>query len=687
MHRLTALLQRVPAAWWFIGLFILMCCAYEAGRVLHLRPQPHHLWRQSDCISLAWNYYDTTWNLLEPAVFQQFSDHGTSGRSAGEFPILYWVVGMIWRVTGPSEFLYRLLVLALYFVGSLALYDAVRRLTKDVFAATVIPLLLFTSPAVAYFGMAFLTDVPALSMALVGGWWTVRHMQERRAGQWYIAALFFALGILLKASSGFLFIALVGVLALESLPPVRRRSHGRLLFADPLHAWAGVLLTLVLVVPWYVYARHYNEVHGGYYTFNEPWPIWHMSAEGVRWAVTMGLRMVVFQVFDTSLWIAVGVAATVLVFNLGKPPWQAAVLLGGLLVGAGLHIVLWFNALFEMHDYYFINPAMVPMALLIGAAWLLISAYPQIGRSRWLRMAVGVLLLFNTAYAAQNLRMRYDETGRMKPEELWPIYHEAELAFWNGMGWWGMDDLVAGAAPLRAMGILPTDKVYYPADVSINSPLVLMGQRGWTSHRKPRMPEHLFIDSLRGCGLRYLVTSDPDHWNDPGLLELLDRPMGRVGSTWFFDLAPPAGSFTEEVLVAAGSVHHQGPVRLDTSLTAVGPVKADDAHRLFPVELRGLQLRQQGHGPGMLVVSGRLHQLTDTLDRPALCLKDERDGAQVAMERVVLPMGRFVVRFPFTDEHKDRESILFVHNPAGRPMAISDLSVKVTHTGPLAGGP
>ena len=119
--------ERVDPIWWFILAFFLMCCAYETGRVLHLRPQPHHLWRQTDCVSLAWNYYDTTVNLFEPAIHNQFADDWTSGKTAGEFPILYWLVGMLWRITGPSEFTFRLIELLLHFAGTLALFASLRR--------------------------------------------------------------------------------------------------------------------------------------------------------------------------------------------------------------------------------------------------------------------------------------------------------------------------------------------------------------------------------------------------------------------------------------------------------------------------------------------------------------------------------------------------------------------------------
>lgn len=114
-----------------LGVFVLLCGVYEYGRVLHLPPQPHHLWRQTNCLAIAYNYYAWEWNLFRPAVMSMISDHGLSGRSAGEFPVIYYVIGLLWKVTGPQEVVFRSLKLLLHAGGTLALFRAASLVIGD----------------------------------------------------------------------------------------------------------------------------------------------------------------------------------------------------------------------------------------------------------------------------------------------------------------------------------------------------------------------------------------------------------------------------------------------------------------------------------------------------------------------------------------------------------------------------
>jgi hypothetical protein len=75
-----------------------------------MRPSSVHQWRQAACLSLADNYYEGNWNLFEPSMHIQFSDNGTSGKSAGEFPLLYYIVAILWKIFGKHEFIFRLLI-------------------------------------------------------------------------------------------------------------------------------------------------------------------------------------------------------------------------------------------------------------------------------------------------------------------------------------------------------------------------------------------------------------------------------------------------------------------------------------------------------------------------------------------------------------------------------------------------
>ena len=107
----------------YIGklIFVLVGClilflAFGFHEVLFSNFYGMHAWRQSDCLSLAYHYYEGN-SFLEPEIHNLISDNNTTGKSAGEFPILYWLVGNIWSIIGHSESFYRFFVLLITISG------------------------------------------------------------------------------------------------------------------------------------------------------------------------------------------------------------------------------------------------------------------------------------------------------------------------------------------------------------------------------------------------------------------------------------------------------------------------------------------------------------------------------------------------------------------------------------------
>lgn len=535
MNRVRKPTSQSKAVWWLVALFIAMSSAYEAGRVLHLLPQPHHLWRQADCISLAWNYYDHTWNFFQPTIHNLFSDGYTTGKTAGEFPLIYYLVGMIWRITGPDLFIYRLIGFVLHFLGTLALFASVKRILKSAFWAICVALLFYASPAIVYFGIGFLTDVPAFDLALIGWWYTVRYATEGQDKYWTWAVFFFSLGMLLKVTAGMSLVALAGLLALSTL----YRGHATTqwsLFKGSRREWATMAIGFLAVYAWYAYAAWYNGQHGGKYTFNNLWPIWDMDPAARREAWDIGRHIVVFQIFDTSVWALFAVALGALLVKVRALPKQVVVLNALLFVGTVMFVLFWFPAL-NNHDYYFINPTITLAVLLVSFLWVLKRNYPKIWNGRWARLAMAGLLAYNVAYTAQNLQMRYDTSGTMSAGELWPIYHEAELPHWNGLNYWSLEPVVHIQPALRALGIQPDDRVIFADDWTINASFLFMGNRGWNNYGN-HLNEPGWMDMLIANGAKYFLCVDPKWTWDPITGPYLQDLIGEVNGVNVYRLHP-----------------------------------------------------------------------------------------------------------------------------------------------------
>ena len=199
----------------FVLLFIIFASFYYDS-VLSKGPLNAHMWRQTDCLSITRNYSQGV-HFLQPEMDILLADNHSTGKTAGEFPILYYTVGIIWKYLGESYLTYRLFYLLILFAGIVAFYKSLKILFKAPFWAIVISALLFTSPVYASYGVSFLTDAPAFSFVLIGLYFLLQYHKKRSIKIFYLAMAFFALGGLIKISSLIAFLFLFIIFLWESI--------------------------------------------------------------------------------------------------------------------------------------------------------------------------------------------------------------------------------------------------------------------------------------------------------------------------------------------------------------------------------------------------------------------------------------------------------------------------------------
>lgn len=654
------------------GLLLLFISVYEFGRVLHLRPQPMHLWRQSDCLALTLNFARGNGTFLEPEILSQIADKGTSGRSAGELPLIYFLMGKLWSVTGPSEFAYRLFGLLMHVAGTFALFGAVRRIVRSDFWAIATALLFFTSPVVVYYCVAFLPDVPAFDLALIGWYALVRFGEERRHGHWYVAAACFGLATLLKVTAGMSLVALCALLVIATLRPAWLGAQRRLL-PDLVPAWGAVAVIVAGVLAWYTHAEAYNDAHGGRYTFNNLWPIWEMDPERVEEAWRFAKDVLVFQVFDTSVWLLFGVALLALLANARSVPRAVWLLNALLLIGAMAYCVLWFNALL-FHDYYFINPQFALLAPWVTFLWWMSRQHADTLNARWARSAMSVLVLFNLAYAANNMHMRYNESGPLMRSSLLPLYHEMELPYWNSITYGPMRDLPTITPFLRERGVQEEDKVIFVDDGSINSALYLMGQPGFTRFGWD-LDTATTYRYLAALGARYLVLSESSWEEKRWLWPYLRRPMGRHGSAQLFDLRglerlrPVRSTIDVAQVPPAGVQVKVDALRAERGALYFGPGRT-------PLEVSGIRFDEPGTVSAILRVTGRVDRACATGGGLDLVYQGVGDRGYMSHKVSPLTTGRFVFELlvpqPIKGPHR-----LSVVNTTGSAFSLDSLVIEV----------
>jgi len=537
-RRFLRMLRKVDAGWWLAIGFILACCAYEYGRVFGSRPFSHHLWRQTSCLSMTYNLYMGEGGLLEPWFHNFFGDHGTSGRSAGEFTGLYWFVAWIWKLTGPREDVYRAVMLLLHFAGTWSLFQALRKLLSHGGWAALSALFFFGTPVMAYYSVGFLTEVPAFDLVLVGVWAMVRHYPLVRASDVLVACLFFALAGLLKITALMAPLTLFIWLLIEWLCDSSRVGRAVLFPNKPVSLMA-FLAAFGIVLAWTLHARNYNNTHGVFFSNQSILPIWTLPADRIVYYWECGRDLLVYQLFDTPGWyVLLGMLVYVVL------SWKAALRMLGvpllfLVIGVLLYSILWWEAL-DGHDYYYIIPMIVPVVLLATFLDTLRRRHPKVFASPWTVAAFASLVVYGVVYTANNHEMRTRGNGPLITERLLPLYSAKEFAFWDGLRYGSMADMLDLEPYNRSIGIRSDDLVINFDDPSVCAALYLMRQRGWVQFGSSFGTEE-DVQRLIDLGASYLFVVNERWLAEPYLQRFYRYPLGQHRSVRVFDLRPFQG--------------------------------------------------------------------------------------------------------------------------------------------------
>ena len=103
---------------YFLLVLILVSLFYYYPKIVLKRPESVHKWRQSDCTSLALNYYQNGMNFFQPQTHNFTSDNDTSGYCAtSEIPFVYYFVAILYKIFGYHDFIYRLFNTLIFYLG------------------------------------------------------------------------------------------------------------------------------------------------------------------------------------------------------------------------------------------------------------------------------------------------------------------------------------------------------------------------------------------------------------------------------------------------------------------------------------------------------------------------------------------------------------------------------------------
>ncbi len=523
----------------FIVLLIGMGFVYRYDKIICLRPCSIHQHRQCDCLSITYNYYKYHNNFFEPQT-NLLTGKGFTGKNVSELPILHYSVAQLWKVFGYHEWIYRLLVLLIMFIGLLALFKVFQYVLDDPFWQIILPLWLFSSPILIYYGNNFLADVPALSFAFTGWYFFILYLRKQRMSSLILIFVFFGLAMLLKITAGMSFLALTGLFIAERLK-IFKTGEKPVLKKNILPITL-ILLTSIIVFAWYFYANNYNNTHlrpDESHTFlTGILPIWGLSYAEIIGIVRIILDFQARNYFNTAGLLLILVFFIVVVLNYKKQNPHLLVVNSIIFLCCTSGIILWFRV-FDAHDYYLVNYLIFIPATCLTFFRFLQTEYPHWLKSLKLKIPVLGVVLLSICWGHAVVEARYANADT--PEQDYsPLLSRYEVDNYRYAHWMYPQEKQAfeTITPyLRSIGITSDDKVFSFPDPSPNISLYLMGQRGIALQRDNGVELLKYLDFYKDLHIKYFILSDSTLLQDETTKKILSRKIGQYKTVSIYDIS------------------------------------------------------------------------------------------------------------------------------------------------------
>jgi 4-amino-4-deoxy-L-arabinose transferase-like glycosyltransferase len=190
-------------------------------------------------------------------------------------PLLYWMTSLAFYLLGANEFAARLVPALSAMAGVIATWWFARRVFGHR-RAMLAGAILITSPLYATMAQVLTTDM-LLTTFLTVAFFSL-FLQLREGGRWWIVSyLSMALAVLTKGPEGVVLPAVAAILFLQ------RRHELKGAFTR-FHAWAGLLIVIVVSLPWfvivaarlpgflhfYIIGEHFKRVFVASYSHDQP---------------------------------------------------------------------------------------------------------------------------------------------------------------------------------------------------------------------------------------------------------------------------------------------------------------------------------------------------------------------------------------------------------------------------------
>lgn len=318
---------------------------------------PIHECRKSDSLTQAIQYFKGA-SFYEPQT-NWISENGNRN-AAAEFPLIYFIMGQIWKLTGYHLWIAKVFSIGLLWTSILSLLPLLKRMFKSENKSLVFVGVLFSFPVLYYYSDTLLPNVFSFSFLLLATSQLYRFWEQQKTRSLILFCIFLCLAVLIKIT------ALIAVLAFFGAFTTSQLFKGQLLqrlrTRKVKWMYGALLLTLVASYFWYRYAINYNFNHRSTIFSTTIRPIWEVNV-AERWRI---LKLVLLEhsreIVPLVVWPIVIMIFLWLLLSRKVSVFTKHLLLFSTM-GITAYFILWFWV-FEVHDYYFIELLFFPSILL-----------------------------------------------------------------------------------------------------------------------------------------------------------------------------------------------------------------------------------------------------------------------------------------------------------------------------------
>lgn len=504
-----------------IALQLLLCFIFGYHKIYDSRPFSIHQWRQTDCASIAKNYFEENKNFLNPAIHWQGVENG---KAVSEFPIINYSVALIWKVFGEKEVIYRILILCIYFTSILFLFYAIYIVGQSLLYSYFSIITVMSSPLLAYYSFNFLADVPALSFSIIAISLFIKFIYQKKHILFYLSVVFATLATLVKASSASVLLMIGLISALDILNLNIRLKFSFHLFKTKIYPIITLTISAVVILLWYRYAFNYNGQNSNGVFLMDTLPIWKMDDKVIE--IARLLYNVQLNMFlNKGILLGFVIASIWLLINRKKIQSVFYILF---LISAFSFVafIILFYQVFNVHDYYLITSMIFPIVILLSYADYLKNIKLNINRKK-ISFIIIIVLFFNTLHTAAIVRLRNINKDNFCRYYPFISNEEKNFSDWFHYNYENTLKSLESITPyLRALGIQRNDYVVSIPDPSFNISLYLMDQKGFTETEQSLLQNENKLTEYKSKNAKYIILSDSNIIHLPAFSKIEMHKIG-----------------------------------------------------------------------------------------------------------------------------------------------------------------